>query len=130
MPNVAITMNATLTATDITVAPSPTVYQRNFNNPTLQATVFYENLFFQASNAGSAVNLPAATVWIVYIKNNDNSTNLSVSWTTVGGGAQGFILPPGGVFTYFCTSETAGGVTALTLTAAAGTINTEVFVAK
>jgi hypothetical protein len=130
MANLSIQLQATISAADTTITPSPTPFTRNFNNPTLQGTVFSENLFFQASNTGSAVALPAPTVWVVYVKNNDAGTNLTVTWTTVGGGLQTFVLPPGSVFTYFCTSETAGGVTALTLTASAGTINCEVFTAK
>jgi hypothetical protein len=40
------------------------------------------------------------------------------------------VLVPGGVFIYFLPTEGAGGFTAMTLTASAGTINTKVLLAK
>lgn len=130
MANLSILLNAVLTATDTITSPNPTVVTRNFNNPTLAATTYFHDLFFQAAAAGSAVTLPAATVWIVYVKNNDAAANLTVAFTPAGGASETVLLVPGGIFLYFQPSEGAGGITALTLTASAGTINTEVFVAK
>lgn len=132
MPNLSILLNAILSATDTSLNPSPTIFTRNLNNPNLTTgLVFFANEFFQASNAGSPVTLPAATCWIAYIKNLDPATNLTVAWTAVGAaGSSTFVCVPGGVFIYFQPTEAAGGFTAITLTAAAGTINTEVFVAK
>lgn len=131
MANLSILLNAVLTATDTITTPNPTVVTRNFNNPTLLATVYFHDLFFQAAAAGSVVTLPAATCWIAYVKNNDAAANLTVAWTAVGAaGSSSMLLVPGGVFVYFQPSEAAGGFTAMTLTASAGTINTEVFVAK
>jgi hypothetical protein len=130
VPNLSVLLNATLSATDTTLSPSATIVTRNLNNPTLSATVVFYDPFFQAAAGGSVVTLPAATVWIVYVKNLDAAANLTVSFTPTGGGAETCILVPGGVFLYFQPTEGAGGITALTLTASAGTISTEVLVAK
>jgi hypothetical protein len=130
MANLSIVLAATLTVSDTTLSPSPTIVSRSFNNPTNAATVSFYDPFFQAA-AGTVVPLPAATCFIAYVKNLDAAANLTVSWTAVGAaGASTFLLVPGGVFVYFCPTEGAGGFTAMTLTASAGTINTEVFVAK
>ena len=131
MPNLSILLNAILTATDTSLSPSPTIFTRNLNNPNLTTgLVFFAQEFFQAANTGSAVPLPAAICWIGYVKNLDAATNLTVNWTPVSGSAQNFVLVPGGLFIYFQPTEAAGGFSAMTLTAAAGTISAEVFVAK
>jgi hypothetical protein len=131
VPNISVLLNATLSATDTTLSPSVTVVTRNLNNPTLAGTVVFYDPFFQAAAGGSAVTLPAATCWIAYVKNLDAAANLTVAWTAVGAaGSSTMLLVPGGVFLYFQPTEGAGGFTAMTLTASAGTINTEVLVAK
>jgi hypothetical protein len=131
MANLSIVLSANLTVSDSTLSPAPTIVTRSFNNPTLAATVLFYDPFFQASNAGSAVTLPAATCWVAWVKNLDAAANLTVAWTAVGAaGSSSMILVPGGIFQYFQPSESAGGFTAMTLTASAGTINSEVFVAK
>jgi hypothetical protein len=132
LANISILLNATLSATDTTLSPSATIFIRNLNNPTLtNGTVVFADMFFQASNAGSAVTLPAATCWAAYVKNLDAAANLTVQWNAVGSaGNSTFLLVPGGVFIYLQPTEGAGGFTAMTLTASAGTINSEVVVAK
>jgi hypothetical protein len=131
VPNISVLLNATLSATDTTLSPSVTVVTRNLNNPTLAGTVVFYDPFFQAAAGGSAVTLPAATCWVAYVKNLDAAANLTVAWTAIGAaGSSTFLLVPGGVFIYLQPTEGAGGFTAMTLTASAGTINTEVFVAK
>lgn len=135
MPNLSVLLNATLSATDTTLSPSATIITRNLNNPQLinGLTVFYDP-FFQATAGGSAVSLPSppapATVWVVFVKNLDAAANLTVTFTPTGGAAETLVLVPGGVFLYFNPTEGSGGITSLTLTASAGTINTEVFVAR
>jgi hypothetical protein len=120
-----------LNATDTTLSQSATIVTRNLNNPTLVATVAFYDPFFQAAVGGSAVTLPAATCWIAYVKNLDAVANLTVQWNAVGSaGNSTMLLVPGGVFVYFQPTEGAGGFTTMTLTASAGTINTEVLVAK
>jgi hypothetical protein len=131
--NLSILLNATLSATDVTLSPSATMYIRNLNNPTLAGTVAFADMFFQAAaSPGSVVCLPAVTCWVLYVKNLDSAANLTVSWNAIGSaGVSTFILVPGGVFLYMQPTEGAGGFQApLTLISSAGTINTEVFVAK
>ena len=132
MANLSILLNAILTATDTSLSPSPTVVTENFNNPmNVAGVVFFYDKFFQAAAGGSAVTLPAATCWQAYVKNLDAAATLTVAWTAVGAaGSSTFLLVPGAVFVYFNPTEGAGGFTAMTLTASAGTINTTVFVAK
>lgn len=131
MPNLSAILSASLTVTDTTLSPSPQIITRSLNNPTLAGTVCFYDPFFQASNAGSAVTLPAATCWVAFVKNLDAAANLTVAWTAIGAaGSSSMLLVPGGVFLYFQPTEGAGGFTAMTLTASAGTINTEVLIAK
>lgn len=129
---VSITLSATITAVDNSLTPAPTIVSRSYNNPTLPAAVvFFYDLFFQAAAGGTAVPLPAATCWVAHIKNLDAAANLTVAWTAVGAaGSSSMVLVPGGIFDYFQPTEGAGGFTAMTLTASAGTIGVEVFVAK
>lgn len=124
MPNpLSALLNAILTVTDTSLNPSPTIVTRNLNNPTLlAATVFYDPFF-----AGGAVSLPAATVFLVYVKNLSATVNTTVAFTPVGAGvASSLLLLPGGLFLYFLPAETGGGISALSLTAAT---STEVLVA-
>lgn len=131
MPNLSIVLSASLLVTDTTVSPNPQIIAQSLNNPTLAATTSFYDPFFQAAAGGSAVTLPAATCWVAYVKNLDVAANLTVAWTAVGAaGSSSMLLVPGGIFWYFQPSEGAGGFTAMTLTASAGTINTTVFVAK
>lgn len=130
MANLSVILSATLTVTDTTLSPSPTIVSRSFNNPTLTATVAFYDPFFQCTGA-TTVNLPAATCWIAYVKNLDAAANLTVAWTAVGAaGSSTMLLVPGGIFAYFQPTEGAGGFTAMTLTPSAGTISAEVFLAK
>jgi hypothetical protein len=129
MPNLSVVLAATITVSDTTLSPSPTIVSRSLNNPTLAAIVDFANNFFQVTGA-TVVNLPAPTVWIVYVKNLDVAANLTVTYTPVGGVASSMLLVPGGIFLYFQPTEAAGGITALTLTPSAGTIAADVYVAK
>jgi len=129
--NLSVLLSATLSATDVTLSPSVTIVTRNLNNPTLSGTVVYYDPFIQVPNAGIVVNLPATTCWVGYVKNLSSATNMTVAWTAVGAaGSSSMLLVPGGVFLYFQPSEGAGGFTAMSLTAAAGTIPAEVFIAE
>ena len=129
MANLSVVLAATVTVSDTTLSPSPTIVSRSLNNPTLAATVDFANNFFQCTGA-TVVTLPAATVWVVYVKNLDGAANLTVTYTPLGGVASNMLLVPGGVFLYFQPSETAGGITALTLTPSAGTTSADVYIAK
>jgi hypothetical protein len=130
MANVSVILSATITVTDTTLSPSPTIVARSLQNPTLAATTTFYDPFFQALAGGSAVSLPAATVFVVYVKNLSGATNLTVAFTPVGAGAaSSLLLLPGGVFDYFLTAETGGGISAVTLTGGGATCSAEVLVA-
>jgi hypothetical protein len=130
MANLSIVLTATLTVSDTTLAPSPTIVSRSLNNPTNAATVSFYDPFFQVTGA-TVVNLPAATCFIGYVKNLDAAATLTVAWTAVGAaGSSTMVLVPGGVFIYFLPTESAGGFTAMTLTPSAGTISAEVLLGK
>ncbi len=130
MANLSIILSASLTVADTTLSPSPQIVTRSLNNPTLAATVCFYDPFFQVNAAPTVVPLPANTVWVVYVKNLDSTNNITVTFTPAGGAAETLLLLPGGVFTYFQTSETTGGITALSLTSSAGVISAEVLTAK
>jgi hypothetical protein len=130
MANLSVVLSSTITVTDTTLSPSPTIVSRSLNNPTLAPTTVFYDPFFQALAGGSAVSLPAATCFWVYVKNLSGATNLTVAWTAVGAaGSSTMLLLPGGVFIYALPAETGGGFTALTLTGAAATVPADVLVA-
>lgn len=64
-----------------------------------------------------ALPLGAATIWVAYVKNLSATATLSVKPTPVAGGTPlNYVLPPGGVWLYWCPVETSGGLSGLTLT--------------
>jgi hypothetical protein len=125
MSTMNVLLSGLLSVTDTTLTPSPEIVNRQFNDPTLAATTLFYDPFFQTINGTKTVNLPAATVWTVYVRNLSGSGNITVNFTPVGGSTQTLVLVAGatagagGIFLYFQTAETAGGITALSITAAA-----------
>jgi hypothetical protein len=123
VPNLSVVLSGSISITDTTLSPSPTIVSRSLNNPSFAATTDYANSFFVSPGA---VTLPAATIFVAYVKNLNATGNITVTWTPVGGAPQSFILLPGCLFIYFLTAGTGGGITALSL---AGTGNADVYVA-
>jgi len=125
MANLSIILQAQWVTTDVTLSPSPQIIQRQLNNPTLAATVEYFDPFFQTINGTKTVPLPAATVWSVYVRNLSNTGPITVNFTPSGGVSESLVLVQGatagngGIFIYHQPAETIGGITALSLTAAA-----------
>jgi hypothetical protein len=125
MPNISIILQAQWVMTDTTLTPSPQIVQRSLNNPTLNATSSYYDPFFQTVNGTVVVPLPAATVWLVYVRNLSNTGPMTVNFTPAGGASQNLVLVQGptagngGYFIYHQPAETAGGITALSITAVA-----------
>jgi len=82
-------------------------------------------MYWQTINGTKTVNLPAATVWCVYVRNLSNVGNITVNFTPTAGVSESLVLVAGatagngGVFIYHQPAETAGGITALSITAAA-----------
>jgi hypothetical protein len=102
---------------------------------TLAATTsFYDAYFLAGTGAGTVVTLPAATVWVVYVKNLHATQNVTVQLTVAGGAqisaANSPIVVPGGVFMYWNPSEGAGGVTGVTLIGSGASTTCEVLAAN
>ena len=102
---------------------------------TLQATAsFYDAYLQAAAGGGTVLALPAATVWVVYVKNLHATQNLTVQLTVAGGvqisAANSPILVPGGVFMYWNPAEAAGGVTGVTLVGSGANTSAEVLLAS
>lgn len=124
--NVVLTMdlavaNTTLSTTPINDAPAPL---------TLAATTVYYNPAFQAGTSPTTVPLPPTAtggVCVAYVKNLDPTNNLTVTYTWGAGSPTSIVLIPSGVFMIFQPTETGQGISALSLTATAATINAEVF---
>jgi hypothetical protein len=114
MSNLSVVLSASLTVADTSLSPAPTIVSRSFNNPTFAATTVFYDPFFVSPGT---VNLPAATVYVVRVRNLNGAGNLTVAFTPVGGGAaSSFVLIPGAEFNLFEPANTGGGITALSLT--------------
>jgi|SRR5579884_591979 hypothetical protein len=126
MANINVSLSGTISSLD--TAANSTIMSRALSLLFGATTLFFEP-FFQAASGGSTVNLPAATVRVVMVINKSASANLTVSYTPSGGGSTSILLEPGEMFLYFQTGTAAGGITALSVTAASGTIPAEVLAA-
>lgn len=129
MPNLSVLLSSQISITDTTLAPSPTIITRSLNNPTLAANTCFYDPFFQTINGTAAVNLPATPIYVLYVKNLSAAGNITLNYTPNGGASTSVVLQPGGLFLYFQPAETAGGITAVTLTATA-VLSCEVLVAE
>ena len=100
---------------------------------TLAANEANYQSFAPSATAGTALTLPAATIWVVYVKNLDAVATLTVQVQPTGGAlpsaANSPLLPPGGVYIYWAPVETSGGIIAVTLKSSAGPTAAEVLLA-
>ena len=100
---------------------------------TLAANEASYQSFAPIATAGTALTLPAATIWVVYVKNLDPTATLTVQVQPTGGAlpsaANSPLLPPGGVYIYWAPLETSGGIIAVTLKSSAGPTAAEVLLA-
>lgn len=125
MSNMNFLLSGLISVTDTTLSPSQEIVNRQFNDPTLPIISQYYEPFFQTIIGTKTVPLPAATVWAVYVRNLSGSGNITLNVTPTGGAPQAYVLlagltaGAGGMFIYFQPAESAGGITALTITAAA-----------
>jgi hypothetical protein len=124
MPNVNIVAAVSLQAVDITAAV--TVVNRIVQGIQLAGTGYLYEDFLQVPVAGITISLPNTTVWSVYVRNL-GVNNVTVNFTPAGGASEFIVVLPSGFFWYHQIAETAGGITALSLTAAVGTTPVEVF---
>lgn len=125
MSTMNVLLSGLFSVTDTTLTPSPEIINRQLNDPTLAATTSFYDPFFQTINGTKTINLPAATVWVAYVRNLSSSGNMTLNFTPAGGSTQTVVLVAGatagagGIFLYFQPAETAGGITAMSITAAA-----------
>ena len=101
---------------------------------TLAGTSSFYDAYFQAPvSPGTVLALPAATIWVVYVKNLHATLNLQVLFAVTGGvlltAANSPLLVPGAVFMYWCPAEAAGGITAVTLIGSGANTSCEVLLA-
>jgi len=127
--NINLILQAVLAMTDNLQSPSPQIGSFDLGNPTMLATQFFYEPYFQALVGGSAVALPATTVFAIFILNKSTSAILSVTHTPTGGAASTATYGPGGTCILFDPPETGGGFMALTLTGVGGTVPAAVLVA-
>jgi len=131
MPNLNSILGISLVA--VNVAQNQTTANISLQGITLPSTECFYNQFMQVLTTGSAVTLPSGKAFAVYVR-NQGANNITVTYTPTGGSSASAVLTPvtggfGGVFMLFETAEAAGGITALTLTAAVATTPAEVFLA-
>lgn len=117
--------NTTLNTTPINDSPATT---------TAAITTVYYNPSFQAGTSPTTIPLPppaAQGVFQVYIKNLDAANPVTLTYTAVGFSSTSIVIPPGGIFMYFCPETTysgaAAGISALSVTAASAVVNCELF---
>lgn len=123
----------------INTVDSTTRVNSSVGNPTLGANDSTHIDFLPiATGAGTAITLPAATIWFLYIKNlggvnGTPSGNITVRYQAAGGAlvaaVDSMIVLPGGFFIYANTAETAGGIIAVTLISSVASVPVEILMA-
>lgn len=117
---------------------STTRVNSSVGNPTLGAADAGYATFYPITTGGVGLPLFSTNIWVLYIRNlgGINGTpagNITVRVQAVGGAlpsaADSVILPPGGVYMYWNTAETAGGVASVTLVASVNNTPVEYLVA-
>ena len=131
MPNLNSILGITLFG--VNVAQNQTTVNISLQGITLPTTECDYSQYFQVLTGGSTVTLPSGKAYVVYVRNLGGN-NITVTYTPTGGSAASCVLTPvtggfGGVFMLYETAESAGGITALSLTAVGSTTPAEVYVA-
>lgn len=133
MANVNVNLSYTIQGQDITA--NVAVFNRALQNFQLVATSWQACDFAQVPTTGLTIPITAigGTAYFVYVRNL-GANNITCTYTPTGGSSTSLILLPvgtnsGGIFMYALTAETAGGITALSLTASTATTPAEYFVA-
>lgn len=123
--NLQVQLQSQLVVTDLGLSPNPSIIARSQNVPVLNVTALYYEPYFQVPNGTATVNLPAATVYLVYVRNLSSSTNITLNYTPSGGSTTSVVLVSGtaagagSIFLLMGAAETSGGVTSVSLTATA-----------
>ena len=108
-PNLIVTLQAILSATNNLVSPPPYIANWDFGNPTLGATTFYQDPYFQALVGGSSVPLPllGGKVFLIAVQNLSPSAILQVTHTPFGAAASTCSVGPNGVVTFLIQRKQA-----------------------
>lgn len=123
----------------INTTDSTTRVNSSLASPALPASVeTYIDFLPIAAGGGTILTLPAATIWVLAIRNlgGINGTpagNITVQAQATGGAlpaaANSPIVLPNGVWLYWNTAETAGGIIAVTLVASIAATPAEILMA-
>lgn len=137
MPNLNVILSgATLQVVD--TATSTTRVNSSLGNPTLGAAVESYIDFLPIAAAGTALTLPAATIWALCIRNlgGINGTpagNITIRAQAIGGAlpaaADSPIIVPNGCYVYINPTTGAGGLIAVTLVASINLTPVEILLA-
>ncbi len=129
-------LNAQLAGANLQLVDNVASVQR-VNSPiatiVAQTTAGFYDPYYLVTNPGpAAVGLPAATVWVLSIKNLSGANTISITLTPTGGAAWAspYVLAPNGLFltmATFASNPAAGGFTALSLGASGAGTYAEIF---
>ena len=137
MANLAVTLSGA-TIQVINSADSSVRVNSSWASPSLSASVETYIDFLPVTVGALALTLPAATIWVFGLRNlgGINGTpagNITVQYQVTGGAlpttANSPIVLPNGIFAYWQTTETAGGIVAVTLTASIANTPVELIMA-
>jgi len=133
----ASNVNAQLVGATVQVVDNAAnVYRVNSVITTLvaQATAAYYDPYALVPTGSTALTLPAATVWTLYLRNISASNTISLILTPSGGSAWAspYILPPTSILCVvanYSSNPTAGGFTAASWLASASNTYAEILLA-
>ena len=86
--------------------------------------------YLELGTVATNLVLPATTIQVLFIKNNHASQTVTVTATPAGGASATIgLIQPGGVFLYLNPGTSAGGYTAVSLTASGASTPVELLMA-
>jgi hypothetical protein len=131
-------INCVLTPCNIAttnVVQNSTPVATSAGNPSAGATTIQYDGYSQIPTSPTVIQLPATTVYVVWIRNLGGTNSLNVTLTPAGGSAWSSpaVVLPGGVFIYwlpYTTAPGSGGFTTVSLQAVGGSTPAEIFLAS
>lgn len=110
---------------DSLLSPNPTIISRSLNTPTLNLANCSYLPYTLVPSGTLTLALPDTTIWLLYVRNLSNTNNITLNYTPTGGSSTSVVLllgastGTGGFFVYMQPAESAGGITAVSLTGTA-----------
>lgn len=135
--NIAVTLGGAALQV-VNNSDSTTRVNSSLGSPSLAASESSYIDYLPIAAAGTILTLPAATIWVLAIRNlgGINATpagNITVQIQATGGAlnsaANSPIIVPNGVYLYWNPAETAGGIIAVTLVASVNATPVEILMA-